>query len=160
VWVTGIVEDATTGAPLAGVNVTGVVSVLTNETGIYALYAPVVGDRVVVYAAALANYSSQIGTAVFHADVLAYSIPLLLNPLTVHETFVPAAGLPKVTIADVFGRSVHVTAPPVSNDTAAQLPSDLTVSIAVIPPGSSPGLMESVDPGDLSNSTTLQVRAL
>lgn len=157
VWVTGSVVDANTSLPLAGVNVSGSRGpVRSDASGTFATYAPVVDNRVIVTAAAFGNYSSQVGSAVFHAGVDAYAIPLQLNPLSIHHTFAPAAGLPRTTISNVYGRNVFVQVPPSSVSTVLALPADVTLSIAIVPPSSSPGLMESQTPGALTNSTTLQ----
>ena len=157
VWVTGSVTDASSGAALAGVNITGSRnSVTSTVTGAYATYAPIIDGRVVVSAAGFGNFSSQIGSAIFHAGVAAYVIPLPLNPLTLHEAFRPASGLPAITIQGVFGRDVRVSVPPSSVSAALALPPTVRLSIAVVPPASAPGLMESSVPGSASNSTTLQ----
>ena len=159
VWVTGTVTDANSSAPLVGVNISGSRGAVASDgRGAYATYAPVVGGRVVVSAAAFGNYSGQIGAAVYHAGVEAYAIPLLLNEFSIHAAFRPAAGLPKFTIHDVYSRAVHVTVPPSSVTVARALPPSVTLSIAVVPPSSAPGIMESTLPGVTTNSTTLQVR--
>lgn len=134
VWVVGVVIDASTSLPVAGVTVAGADdAVVSDDLGGYALYARVVNDRVIVQAAEYGNYSAQTGTAVYHPGVTSYVIPLRLNPLTIHRSFVPAVGLPRFTIPDVYGRNVYVRVPPFANP--ALLPSPVTLSIAVVLPG-------------------------
>jgi len=136
VSVIGAVIDSATRLPVAGVTVSGSSNVaVSDDRGSYTLLAPVVNGRVIVNAAEYGNYAAQTGTAVYHPGVTSYIIPLQLNPLTIHATFVPTTGLPRFTIPDIYGRSVYVRVPPVSQAIAALMPSPVTLSLAIVPAG-------------------------
>ena len=167
VWVTGSVTDSNSSLPLAGVNVTGSRgAVFSDVNGTFALFAPIVGDRVVVRAGGLRGYSSTTGSAKYIAGVLAYTVPLHLTPFSVQSTFNPAMGLPPVDLplasafsgsASAFsgGLSVTVSVPATS---APGLPTSATIRVSVVPPSAGPGLLE-VDPAYASNRVTrLEVR--
>jgi len=163
-WVAGAVQDASdpSARPLVGVNVTGSRGwVLSGVDGSFALFAPIVGDCVVVSAGGLPGYSSTTGAAKYDSGVASYTIPLSLTRFSVQVSFDPAAGLAPVRLAlppGAFSNSLpfDVSVPAIAG---AGLPPSVTVRIAVIDPSAGPGLLEveSVFAG-LNGVTRLEVR--
>ena len=162
-WVTGAVRDASDASapPLVGVKVTGSRGwVFTGVDGSFALYAPVVGDRVVVSAGGLPGYSSTTGTAKHDSGVSAYTIPLSLTPFSVQVSFDPAAGLAPVSVAlpsGAFSNNLpyFVSVPAIPG---SGLPPSVTVRVAVIHPSTGPGLLEGASAFAPNGVTRLEVR--
>ena len=162
-WVAGSVVDANTSLPLPGVIVTGSRGlVVTGFDGSFALYAPVVGDRVVVSAGGLPGYSSTTGSAKYDPGVAAYTIPLSLTRFSVQVSFDPAVGLAPVSLtlpSGVFSNNLpYFVSVPAATGGGAGLPPIVTVRVAVIHPSAGPGLLEGASAFAPNGVTRLEVR--